>query len=91
MGAGPRHNVTAALDLDSIIDEPKRNEHIMSTLLKSLLLTVLALLAVLAGVGAALLAQADGATAPASLRAGAVGFGATMTLLLACVSVCVLL
>lgn len=61
----------------------------MSTILKSLLLTVLALLAVLAGVGAALLAKADGATVPASLRAGAIGFGATMTLLLASVTVCI--
>ncbi|MGY1876333.1 hypothetical protein [Nocardia gipuzkoensis] len=63
----------------------------MSTILKSLLLTVLALLAVLAGVGAALLAKADGATVPAALRASAIGFGATMTLLLASVTVCIML
>lgn len=49
---------------------------------KILIFTGLVLLAIIAGYIAGHLAYADGATVRAAIRAGAVGFGGTLTLLL---------
>ncbi|MFD9552558.1 hypothetical protein ACFWBG_34695 [Nocardia salmonicida] len=54
----------------------------MSTTTKALLLTGLALLGVVAGLGAGILARIDGATIPAAVRAALIGFGSSLTLFL---------
>ena len=55
----------------------------MSTIVKSLLLTSIALLAVTVGLTAGMLAHLDGATLPASARAAAIAFGGSLSLFLA--------
>ncbi|MFF0546726.1 MULTISPECIES: hypothetical protein [Nocardia] len=58
---------------------------------KVLLLVGIALLAVIAGFAAGVLAYANGATALASMREAAIGFGASLTLFLAFITVYTLL
>ncbi|WP_405180958.1 hypothetical protein OG225_07140 [Nocardia sp. NBC_01377] len=55
----------------------------MTTTVKALLFTGIALLAVIVGLGAGILAEVDGATLAAAIRAGVIGFGATVTLAIA--------
>ncbi|MGW5384011.1 hypothetical protein [Nocardia sp. NPDC003963] len=55
----------------------------MSGPTKSLLFTAIALTAVIVGAATAFLSKADGATVPATVRAGAIGFGASLTLFMA--------
>ncbi|WP_040712123.1 hypothetical protein [Nocardia takedensis] len=55
----------------------------MSTTTKTLLFVGIALGAVIVGLGAGILAEVDGATLAAAIRAGVIGFGATLTLALA--------
>ncbi|MEU1993562.1 hypothetical protein ABZ511_03850 [Nocardia gamkensis] len=50
---------------------------------KILILAGFVLLAIITGYATGHLAHADGATVPAAIRAGAIGFGSTLTLLLA--------
>lgn len=47
---------------------------------KALLLVVAALASVIAGIAASLLAKSDGASPSTTIRAGAIGFGSTLTL-----------
>ncbi|MEV6071877.1 hypothetical protein AB0L82_35510 [Nocardia sp. NPDC052001] len=53
-----------------------------NTAVKGLLLTGATLLAVIAGTVAGVIARADGATVPAAIRAGGIGFGGALTLLM---------
>ncbi|MEV0030147.1 hypothetical protein [Nocardia sp. NPDC050793] len=62
------------------VTSPERKA--MSLITKALLLTTAVSIALLAGVVAALLDKADGATVWAAIRAGGIGFGATLTLLM---------
>lgn len=52
----------------------------MSSPTKALLFTAITLTAVIIGSAAAFLSKADGATMPGTVRAGAIGFGASLTL-----------
>lgn len=54
-----------------------------STITKTLLLVCITLLAVIAGLAAGILARIDGSTVAASVRAAAIGLGASLTLFLA--------
>ncbi|MGW5922191.1 hypothetical protein ACWFPY_24640 [Nocardia fluminea] len=55
----------------------------MPTSTKILIFIGLALLAIVAGYATGHMAHADGSTVPAAIRSGAIGFGSTLTLLLA--------
>jgi hypothetical protein len=63
----------------------------LNALHKGLILACVTLLAVVVGTGAALLAKSDGATGPASVRAGCIGFGTSLTLLLLAITTYTLL
>ncbi|WP_435592952.1 hypothetical protein [Nocardia sp. bgisy118] len=63
----------------------------MSLITKALLMTSAVSSALVAGMVAALLAKADGATVWAAIRAGGVGFGATLTLLILTITTCAIL
>ncbi|MEV4237059.1 hypothetical protein AB0J47_17995 [Nocardia sp. NPDC049737] len=54
----------------------------MSTMTKALLLTTAVLSAGIIAIAAGLLAHADGTTLASTIRAGGLGFGGTLTLIL---------
>ncbi|CAM4356816.1 hypothetical protein NONI108955_22370 [Nocardia ninae] len=63
----------------------------MPTITKALLFAGTALLAIITGLCAGILAKADGATMLAAVRTGTIGFGATLTLTLATITTYTLL
>lgn len=54
----------------------------MPHIVKALMLTIAALIALLTGITAALLTHADGASLPATITVGGVGFASTLTLIM---------